>query len=212
MQMVIKWIILDVWGVIYQPRNLIKEMLIPFMKEWEPKISENLVYNLYLDASIGKISSEDIWKALNLGVKYPEIEKQYIDSHISILHPDFKQVVKKLHTKFKLGIISNDVKEWSYALLSKFNIRNYFSLLLISGEIKIRKPDKAIFGKFIELSKSDPENCLFVDDRLENLRAAKESGMNCLRFIKKDSKIPFCSEFEISNFTELMHVLDNFFT
>jgi putative hydrolase of the HAD superfamily len=210
--MVVEWIIFDVWGVIYRPRNLIKEMLIPFIKERDPIISENLVYNLYLDASVGRISSMDIWKALNLGTKYPEIEYQYNNSHISILHPDFKKVVKKLHPKFKLGIISNDVKEWSYALLSKFNIRNYFSLFLISGEIKIRKPDKAIFDKFIDISNSDPENCIFIDDRLENLNVANESGMHCLRFITKESKVPFCSEFEISNFTELMHILDNFFT
>ena len=210
--MVIEWILFDAWGVIYRPKNLIQEMLIPFIKKWDPKISEKAIYNLYLKASLGDISSEEIWKGLNLKLSYPEIERLYISSHESILEPDFKQVAKNLRTRFKLGIISNDVKEWSLALLEKFDIKDIFDLILISGEIKVRKPDKAIFGKFIDLSNSNPEKCVFIDDRFENLRAAKEFGMNCLRFIKKETKVPFCSEFEISNFTELMHILDNFFT
>ena len=210
--MVIEWILFDAWGVIYRPKNLIQEMLIPFIKKCVPKISENTIYNLYLKASLGDISSEEIWKGLNLKLSYPEIERLYISSHKSILEPDFKQVAKNLRTRFKLGIISNDVKEWSLALLEKFDIKDIFDLILISGEIKVRKPDKAIFGKFIDLSNSNPEKCVFIDDRFENLRAAKEFGMNCLRFIKKETKVPFCSEFEISNFTELMHILDNFFT
>ena len=210
--MVIEWILFDVWGVLYRPRNLIQEMLIPFIKKWDPKISEKAIYNLYLKASLGDISSEEIWNGLNLKSTYPEIERLYINSHESILEPDFKQVAKNLRTRFKLGIISNDVKEWSLALLEKFDIKNIFDLILVSGEIKVRKPDKSIFSKFIDMSNSNPENCVFIDDRFENLRAAKEFGMNCLRFIKKETKIPFCSEFEISNFTELIQVLDNFFT
>ena len=210
--MVIEWILFDVWGVIYRPRNLVKEMLIPFIKKWKPNISENQIYNLYLKASLGGISSEEIWKALNIKVSYPEIENLYINSHKSIFEPDFKQVANNLCTRFKLGIISNDVKEWSLALLEKFDIKDIFDLILISGDIKARNPDKSVFGKFIDLSNSDAEKCIYIDDHHENLRAAKEFGMNCLRFIKKETKVPFCSEFEISNFTELVHVLDNFFT
>jgi putative hydrolase of the HAD superfamily len=210
--MVIEWILFDAWGVIYHSRNLVKEMLIPFIKKWDSNISENQIYNLYFKASVGAISSEEIWKALNLKVGYPEIENLYIDSHNSILEPDFKQVAKKLGTRFKLGIISNDVKEWSLALLEKFDIKDIFDLILISGDIKVRKPDKSIFSKFIYLSNSKPENSVFIDDRFENLRVAKEFGMNCLRFIKKETKVPFCGEFEISSFTELIYVLDYFFT
>jgi putative hydrolase of the HAD superfamily len=210
--MVIEWIIFDAWGVIYQPGNLIKEMLIPFITERNPKISENQIYKLYLKASVGEISSKEIWESLEFKSGYPEIENLYINSHRSILEPDFIQVAKNLRKRFKLGLISNDVKEWSLALLERFNIKDYFDLILISGEIKVRKPDQSIFGKFIELSNSKPENCVFIDDRLENLRAANEFGMNCLRFIKRETKVAFCSEFEISNFTELVHILDNFFT
>ena len=126
--MVIEWILFDVWGVIYRPRNLVKEMLIPFIKKWKPNISENQIYNLYLKASLGGISSEEIWKALNIKVSYPEIENLYINSHKSIFEPDFKQVANNLCTRFKLGIISNDVKEWSLALLEKSLISRIFSI------------------------------------------------------------------------------------
>lgn len=209
--MVIKWIIFDVWGVIYQ-RDFLKEIIIPFIKNWNPTISESKIWNLYLEASLGRITSREIWDAFGLGQSYPEIEYQYIKFHDGILAPDFKQVIETLKQIFKLGIISNDVMEWSKALFDKFDIRKYFDLVLISGDIKIRKPDKVIFQKFIEVSHSIPKECIFVDDRLENLEVAAELGMNTIRFVKRENKISFCSEFEVSSFSELSHVLENFFS
>ena len=209
--MVIKWIILDVWGVIYQ-RDFLKEIITPFINNWKSSINKSKIWNLYLEASLGRLSSKEIWNTLGLGQMYPEIENQYIKSHDGILAPDFKQNVKILKKKFRLGIISNDVKEWSQKLLDKFNIKRYFDLIIISGEIKIRKPDKEIFQYFLDISNSIPEECVFVDDRLENLKVAADLGMHPIRFIRRKAKVSFCSEFEVSSFLELLHVLDNFFS
>lgn len=209
--MVIKWIIFDVWGVIYQ-RDFLKEIIIPFIKKWNPTISETKIWNLYLEASLGRLSSKEIWEALGLGQMFPEIEHQYIKSHEGILAPDFKQVIETLKQKFQLGIISNDVMEWSKNLLDKFDIKKYFDLILISGDIKIRKPDNGIFQEFIELSHSIPKECVFVDDCLENLKTASELGMHSIRFVKGENKVSFCSEFEVSSFSELVQILENFFS
>ena len=207
----IKWIIFDVWGVIYH-KNFLKEIITPFVKKWRTDITEHKIWNLYLEASLGRISSKEIWDVLGLGYMYPEIEHQYLGSHDGIIAPDFKQEIESLKKKFKLGIISNDVKEWSETLLDRFDIKKYFDLILISGEIKIRKPDKEIFQKFIDTSQSIPEECVFVDDRLENLKTAAELGMHPIRFVKREIKVSFCSEFEISSFKELSTVLNNFFS
>ena len=210
--MVIKWILLDAWGVIYTPRNFIDEVLIPFIRQMYPKIDENHIYKHYFEASVGLITSKEIWRALGLEKQYPDIEHQYINFHESILDPDFKPIVKILKQSFKLGLISNDVKEWSFALLDKFDIKKDFESIYINGDVKIRKPDIKIFQKFIDETRSIPEECLFVDDRLENLKVAAELGMHPIRFIRREAKVSFCSEFEISCFFELSNVLDNFFS
>jgi putative hydrolase of the HAD superfamily len=210
--MTIKWIIFDVWGVIYYPSNLIEEMLVPFVQERNNKISKNQIHQQYYKASKGNITSKDIWGTLGFENDYPEIEEQYINSHQNILDVKFIDIIEPLKEKYQLGIISNDVKEWSYRLLEKFDIRKHFDLLYISGDIKIRKPNIEIFQIFINESQTIPEECLFIDDRLENLKSAGKLGMHTLRFIRKDDKIPFCSEFEISSFAELINVLNTFFS
>ena len=205
-----KWVILDVWGVIFEISNLVNDLLISFIYKKDNKISKEYILELYYKASSGEIKSSYFWKKLGLANKYPNIEEEYLNS-ISCLDPVFKEVVKNLKNKYSLGIISNDVKEWSKFLLSKFSVVNLFDLILISGGAKYRKPDKEIFRIFLRTAKIAPEECIFVDDKLSNLQAASELGMDAIRFIREEGKAPHCFEFEVSSFVELFHVIISYF-
>lgn len=205
-----KWVILDVWGVIFEISNLINDLLLPFIHKKDSKISKEYIIELYYKASSGEIESSYFWKKLGLANKYPNIEEEYLSS-ISCLDPVFKEIAKTLKNKYSLSIISNDVKEWSKFLLSKFGVVNLFDLILISGGAKCRKPDKEIFRIFLRTAKIAPEECIFVDDKLSNLQAASELGMNTIRFVRKEEKTPYCSELEVSSFPELIYVLTNYF-
>jgi putative hydrolase of the HAD superfamily len=108
-------------------------------------------------------------------------------------------------------MLSNDLKDWSKFLRNKYNITQIFDVLVISGTVGYRKPDKRIYEILLEKIKSPAENCLFIDDKLENLRAASELGIQTIKFVRSKEKVPICSEFEISSFRELIHVLENFY-
>ena len=82
---------------------------------------------------------------------------------------------------------------------------------MISGNVGFRKPDLKIFELLLEKIQSPPENCVFVDDNLNNINAASQLGIKTIRFIRKNVKTPFCSEFEISSFPELLFVLKNYY-
>ncbi|MCF0228653.1 MAG: HAD family phosphatase [Parasporobacterium sp.] len=49
---------------------------------------------------------------------------------------------------------------------------------LISYEVKKVKPEKEIYQAFLERFSLVPEECLFFDDREDNILAAREQGMN----------------------------------
>ena len=101
--------------------------------------------------------------------------------------------------------------DWSNFLRNKFNLNDIFNVVVISGEVGHRKPDKRIYHFLLDRIQVPPENCVFIDDKLENLSAASELGIKTIRFIRNASKIGFCSEFEISSFLELKKVLKNFY-
>lgn len=52
-----------------------------------------------------------------------------------------------------------------------------FDLVMMSNEVKIRKPDPEIFELAIELLSIPPEQILYIDDLAENVEAARRLGM-----------------------------------
>ncbi|MAC12660.1 MAG: hydrolase [Sphingorhabdus sp.] len=57
-------------------------------------------------------------------------------------------------------------------------IFDLFADILVSGTEKLMKPDAAIYALAIERFGVDPAASLFIDDRIENVRAAEAAGMH----------------------------------
>ena len=53
---------------------------------------------------------------------------------------------------------------------------------LFSCHAKVIKPDRAIYEKLCEKYQLMPDECLFIDDNLANIEAAKAFGMHGIRF------------------------------
>ena len=204
------YIIFDAMGVIFVVGDDTNELLVPFIQKYNNEISQELINKLYIETSLGKISSRDFWTKLGFVKEYPDIEKEYLDTQLT-LDPNFKSIAERLVTKYQLGIISNDVSEWSSYLRQKFGLNEIFDEVIISGDVGLRKPNLKIFKLLLQRIEAKPEEVLFVDDSLHNVKAASELGINTLRFVREKEKVPFCSEFEIRNFSELWNVLKTFF-
>jgi len=52
-----------------------------------------------------------------------------------------------------------------------------------SAEVHLAKPDAAIFHACLKVVGSRPEECLFIDDRTENVEAARALGMQAVKFV-----------------------------
>ena len=73
--------------------------------------------------------------------------------------------------------MSNDVSEWSAYITEFYNLNKYFREKIVSGDIKCRKPDIRIFNYALEQSKSIPQECIFIDNSVENLAMAESLGI-----------------------------------
>ena len=60
-------------------------------------------------------------------------------------------------------------------MIKKFG--NTFDDIIISSEINAYKPDKDFFDTLIKKANVKPEEILFLDDRKENVDAARKCGM-----------------------------------
>jgi putative hydrolase of the HAD superfamily len=209
--MVIKWVIFDAMGVIYEIADDVSDLLVPYLRSKNNTLPLKKIYKLYIEASLGHITSPEFWNLLGYSSEYPEIETEFLDKWYTF-DTEFLEVAKKLkQKKYKIAMLSNDLKKWSNFLRRKFKINQLFDTTVISGEVSYRKPDIRIYKILLEKAQSLAEECLFIDDKLENLHAASKLGIKTIKFIRNIEKIPFCSEFEISSFKELIPVLENFY-
>ncbi|UCE67903.1 MAG: HAD family hydrolase [Candidatus Zixiibacteriota bacterium] len=69
----------------------------------------------------------------------------------------------------KIGLVSNTIFPADYHRfeMREFGLYDYFDFALFSSEEKIRKPGKEIFFRALKLGSSEPEDAVFIGDRLE---------------------------------------------
>ena len=209
--MAIDWVIFDAMGVIYEVADDVSDSLVPFLRSKNYNKPVRFIFKEYIRASLGQITSLEFWTEIGYSKEYPEIEIEFLDNWYTI-DPEFIDVAKKLTERYKIAMLSNDIKDWSNFLREKFKINRFFDVNVISGSVGYRKPDITIYEILLHELDSSAENCIFIDDKLENLQVASELGISTIRFLRNKSKVESCSEFEIGSFKELIPIFENFYS
>ena len=88
--------------------------------------------------------------------------------------------------QFKIVALTNWSHETFPIALETFDFLHWFEGILVSGEEKTRKPFKDIYDLTLSRFDIKAENALFIDDNLRNVNAAKELGINAIRFQNPD--------------------------
>lgn len=66
---------------------------------------------------------------------------------------------------------------WGDSLYPRDRLTGSFDVVVISGEVGLRKPDPAIFRLTAERLGVEPPRCVFVDDHPGHLQVAAQEGM-----------------------------------
>ena len=192
----IKAIILDMYGVIVKQSG---EDFTPFVQQTFPQLTRDKIYESWLKSDIGEISSLEVWKELGYTGDLEKIERDYLDT--IELTDGLLDFLKNAKGKYKLAVISNDSSRWSHYLRDKFGLNQYFDVISVSGDLKMKKPDPRIFEYTLAQLGCDASDCIFVDDRENNLVAAEKVGLQTLLFEQQNKE-----ELINENLTERMMV------
>ena len=96
--------------------------------------------------------------------------------------PGMRDILTRLRQRgYRLYGLSN----WSctiYPIIEKFSILRMLDDRIISCEERIVKPDPAIYRLLCSRFGLNPQDCLFTDDRQDNVDAARSVGMHALLF------------------------------
>lgn len=86
----------------------------------------------------------------------------------------FELVERAKSSGYKAALLSNS---WGMGLYPLDRIRELFDVVVISGEVGLRKPDPDIFRLTVDKLGLEAGACVFVDDHPGHLKAAQQAGM-----------------------------------
>ena len=132
--------------------------------------------------------------------------------HISI-DPDAHNVLQKLHGKYELGLISNfGIPECGRQLLDLFGLSKFFNIVLISGEINLRKPSPKIFEKALNALSVPASRTVFIGDMLDlDIIGPKKVGMKTILIERRvgQNHSEAKPDKVIKGLAELLNILDD---
>ena len=178
-----EYIFIDMYGVIIEES---KGFFIPYTfrhfaePEYERIQKAFREEKVFGKAQAGELSSHEF--LAYLGYDDPEgAMKDYLENYLT-LDPGFRSFAEKAGKEHKLVLLSNDVSEWSRYLTEFHGIDRYFCDKIVSGDVGVKKPDAEIFALAVSRLKCRAEDCVFIDNSVNNLNAAAELGIRPILF------------------------------
>jgi HAD superfamily hydrolase (TIGR01509 family) len=105
--------------------------------------------------------------------------------------PGARALVTSLAGNYRLGIISNSWPDIQYAKIRTLALDSFFSCVVLSEELGVRKPAPAIFHLAAARLDLTPGDCLYVGDSFAiDVVGARNSGMSACWFNRSAQSIP----------------------
>ena len=92
------------------------------------------------------------------------------------LYKDAILVITYLKKRYKLALVSNCSVGLS-DVLKALGLDRFFEYMILSYEVKVKKPDRRIYLEALQKLNLDPEKCVFVADEISDLEGAREVGL-----------------------------------
>ena len=129
------------------------------------------------------------------------------------LDENTEKLLRTLHGKYKLGIISNfAIPECVHKLLKTHDLDKLFDAIVVSGAVNKRKPSPEIFERALKALGVSASETVFVGDTLDaDIEGAKAVGMKAIYIERRIEKVEHVRPDQtIKSLSELPMVLERF--
>ena len=92
--------------------------------------------------------------------------------------------IRRLHGHYQTAIISNALPGLMTLVTGKYPIADAFDVIVGSGDVKVAKPDPAIYRLALEQLGRQPAEAVFIDDSLPNIQGALAVGLHTIHYTR----------------------------
>jgi HAD superfamily hydrolase (TIGR01509 family) len=183
MTMAIDTVIFDIGGVLVkegQRANILQQYGMP----WTKRDHEH-----WQEYKLGRVTERDYWTRCIAGTPLAGRESE-IAAYARQVYANgtpggaVPLVAPLKKAGYRLAILSNHSTEWARAFLARQGLDEPFDPILISAEIGLAKPDPAVYAYTLWAAgrQDAPGRCVFIDDKIKNVEAARKAGMHAIRY------------------------------
>lgn len=133
----------------------------------------------------GLVTSRDFVSRLGTALDVAFDYEQFCEIWSSIFLPGTlipEAFIAGLKKRYPLVLLSNTDEMHFEALERNYPIVSYFEKRALSYQVGAPKPSPRIYQRAVELSGCRAEECLFTDDILEYVEAARALGIDAVQF------------------------------
>jgi putative hydrolase of the HAD superfamily len=196
----------------------LRELGLLSASEFIRKYTENN-HSLWAQYHLGLIS-KDLLRAerfrktfIELGVHPDHVPHQFEEDYVKIsptktnLFEGARKVLSYLQEKYTLHIISNGFKETTLTKMDLSGLNPYFSNVIISEEVGVNKPDKAVFQYALDKANAQKDQSIMIGDSLEaDIYGALNFGMKAIFFNPLNKEKPADVVMQITHLEELINL------
>ena len=141
-------------------------------------------WNRSIDA--GKTFAEAVAERTQAHPAHADLISLWKDEWASMLQdaiPGTVAILAELRERgYRLFALTNWSAETFPIARERFAFLGWFEDIVVSGEVKLAKPDPRIFKLAIERCRLDPARTVFIDDSVHNVEAGRNAGLHALHF------------------------------
>lgn len=186
----IKNIIFDIGGVLvsFEPDRVFREMGLP-EEEVQILYQHTAKSPYWKELDRGLLPKEEVFQTMvnTMPQAYRKDAMEFFTKRIPEAVTSFDYSadwLKGLKERgYNIYLLTN-YPEWLFETHWKkgFTFVPYVDGKVVSGKVKLIKPDHAIYETIIKKYSLNPAESVFIDDVKENVQAAKETGLNAIQF------------------------------
>ncbi len=112
----------------------------------------------------------------------PDDFKQFMFAQ-SQPYPQMLALLRDVRRRYglKIVVVSNEGRELTKYRIQQFHLDDFVDVYLVSGYVRLRKPDPDIYRLAVDVAMVSLDRCLYLEDRPLFVEVAREQGIPSLR-------------------------------
>ena len=160
--------------------------IIKYLSE-KTSLSYDLIFKSYYKYNknllLGKINHQDMWREFCIGIG-KNLDISLLKDAFLNIRLDFSMLdyLSELKNQYKIALVTDNKVDRINMIFKHFNLYCYFDVISISAEYGSSKENKFIFEQTLKKLSLQPNECVFIDNKENNLIAPKSMGINTIWF------------------------------